>query len=292
MLLFPQLVLDQNLFHQSFDSSLYPLIHPSSAILLQSSCQSTHSLLTLFRARKQAERAARGKQSTRRANYFDSMVVDYLAKELEKESESSSSPTTGSEVNLDSRMAHSYPWDDTPPPDQETASSSASPHTQAPMPLPTRSIPIPAARPPALSVPVATSLTHSCVAVTANVPRPASVPASVLVTAITHTGPLAASSSALGREEAKNPDSSVSLPSSNTNERPSSLDLPLRSLHHPPVPPAHVISHAIHSRNFFSLFWLKRSSLPCVRTDWTDENVRVTAILIFTFFTFVIKISS
>jgi hypothetical protein len=254
-------------------------IHPRSLPLsLLSSFSFNHPLF-----RKQAERAARGKQSTRRANYFDSMVVDYLARELEKQPDGVPSPspsvslplssTPESVVRLDERMACTYPWDDSPSVDQDTVSS----HTQAPTTTTSsttsRNSSLPATRPFTSVVPAAAPAASSSLTVAESRTVTTSVP-------LGHTHPSAPSSVCdLTSSEDKNTD--IDLPPSTGSEEASLssgssfkyTQLPL-SLGGPAVPqPAQL-------KNYFSLFWLKRSSLPCVRTDWADENVRAPPILI------------
>ena len=67
----------------------------------------------------------------------------------------------------------------------------------------------------------------------------------------------------------------VPVPVSQSAPLPFSLPLPVPApITVPvPVPPAPTSTQPL---NYFSLYWIKKSGLPCIRTDWTNVQVNLT----------------
>lgn len=247
--------------------------------------------------RKQAERAARGRQTTRRSTYFDCLVVDFLAKEKEQLGLNPSSepsvldkPTSevaskvaikgeaknGSaecEMNYDAeeyRMSGEYPWDDTPFQEAESPARLTAP---APAPAPTHS-PI---APPIHSLlrsigikdgDVSRSSDHS----TKGDPRSLAVDNAHKACGIPrHKAPqlpasVTAHTSATVHAPVPTPWFPVPVSLSLPAPTPTTIPIPV-PISIPPVPTS------TQPLNYFSLYWIKKSGLPCIRTDWSNGQV-------------------
>jgi hypothetical protein len=247
--------------------------------------------------RKQAERAARGRQTTRRSTYFDCLVVDFLAKEKEhlslfpspvpavldkvtsekasmevveevfKETHKNGSIDYGSASEAEGyRMIGEYPWDDTPFQDPESPACHPAP---APAPVPTHS----SAPPPVHSLMKNTGMKvgyGSC----------SNDEASRGESRLVHVDGTLKATDGNRYKVPQLPGTApapswLPVPVSHSAPLPLSLPLPVPAPITVPVPVPPVPT-STQPLNYFSLYWIKKSGLPCIRTDWTNVQVNLT----------------
>ena len=272
-------------FHYSFTIIYIYFISKQFFIL-----SSPFSPSPYFYHRKQAERAARGRQTTRRSTYFDCLVVDFLSKEKEhqslfpspvptvsskvtseeasredvkevlKETHKNGSIDYGSAIEAEGyRMIGEYPWDDTPFQDTESPARHPAP---APAPVPTHS----SAPPPVHSLLKNTGMK---VGYGSRSNDEANRGESRLV----HVDGTLKATDANRYKVPQLPAPAPSwFPVSVSQSAPLPLPVPAPITVPVPVPLAPTSTQPL---NYFSLYWIKKSGLPCIRTDWTNVQVNL-----------------